>query len=57
MDAYSRGRLFSNPVSTVDAYSRIGAYSRGRLIEALRYRNVHLYILMSIVNYVHEGEF
>ena len=28
--------LFNNLVSKVVAYSRVGAYSRGRLIEALR---------------------
>ena len=36
--AYSRGRLFDNLVSRMEAYSRVCAYMRGgRLIEALRY--------------------
>ena len=35
--AYSRGRLFDDLVSRVDAYSKLGAFLRGRLIEALRY--------------------
>ena len=32
-----RRRFFDDRVSRVGAYLRVGAYSRGRLIEALRY--------------------
>ena len=35
LGAYSRGRLFNNLVSRVGAYSRVGAHSWVRLINAL----------------------
>ena len=43
MGAYSRGALIQGrhsldiPVSRLGAFSKVGAYSRGHLIEALRY--------------------
>ena len=35
--AYSKVSLFNIHLSRVSAYSRVGAYSRGRSIDALRY--------------------